>query len=65
YQICGVKVEFPYRAYGSQLAFMGKVITTLERAFRDPDGHCNALLESPTGSGKSLSLLCAALAWQQ
>ncbi|KAA8537397.1 hypothetical protein F0562_026916 [Nyssa sinensis] len=61
--IGGISVEFPYQPYGSQLAFMGRVISTLDRAQRD--GHCHALLESPTGTGKSLSLLCSTLAWQQ
>lgn len=63
YHIGGIQVEFPYRPYGSQLAFMGRVISTLDRAQRE--GHCHALLESPTGTGKSLSLLCSTLAWQQ
>ncbi|XP_015884086.1 uncharacterized protein LOC107419791 [Ziziphus jujuba] len=63
YHIGGVQVEFPYRPYGTQLAFMGRVISTLERAHKD--GHCHAILESPTGTGKSLSLLCSTLAWLQ
>ncbi|XP_059295331.1 uncharacterized protein LOC132048642 [Lycium ferocissimum] len=56
--IGGIPVEFPY-----QLAYMNRVIVTLDRAHRE--GKSNALLESPTGTGKSLSLLCSALAWQQ
>ncbi|GFP82753.1 fanconi anemia group j protein homolog [Phtheirospermum japonicum] len=61
--IGGIPVEFPYQPYGTQLAFMNRVISTLDRSQRD--GHCHALLESPTGTGKSLSLLCSAIAWQQ
>lgn len=61
--IGGIPVEFPYQPYGTQLAFMNRVIATLDRAHRE--GRSHALLESPTGTGKSLSLLCSALAWQQ
>lgn len=61
--IGGISVEFPYQPYGTQLAYMNRVIVTLDRAHRD--GHSHALLESPTGTGKSLSLLCSTLAWQQ
>ncbi|KAM0056972.1 putative DNA helicase [Helianthus debilis subsp. tardiflorus] len=61
--IGGIPIEFPYPPYGSQLAYMSRVITTLDRAQRD--GHFHALLESPTGTGKSLSLLCSVLAWQK
>jgi fanconi anemia group J protein len=56
--IAGVKLHFPFQPYPSQLAFMSKAIL----AFRN---STNALLESPTGSGKSLALLCAAIAWQE
>ncbi|CAI9786498.1 unnamed protein product [Fraxinus pennsylvanica] len=61
--IGGLPVEFPYQPYGTQLAFMNRVISTLDRSQRD--GNCHALLESPTGTGKSLSLLCSTIAWQQ
>ena len=58
YKIASYNVEFPHKAYGVQLGFMEKVLKAL-------DGSANALLEAPTGSGKTLSLLCAALAWQR
>ncbi|KAG1951787.1 Fanconi anemia group J protein [Pimephales promelas] len=58
YTIGGVKINFPCKAYPSQLAMMNSIIRGLNQG-----KHC--LLESPTGSGKSLALLCSALAWQQ
>ncbi|XP_040865065.1 Fanconi anemia group J protein isoform X1 [Glycine max] len=62
YLIRGLQVEFPYERYGSQFAFMARVISTLN--LTQKEGHCHALLESPSGTGKSLSLLCSSLAWQ-
>mmetsp|Transcript_9477 Transcript_9477/g.21020 ORF Transcript_9477/g.21020 Transcript_9477/m.21020 type:complete len:1041 (-) Transcript_9477:86-3208(-) len=58
YDIQGVPVEFPYEAYECQLAYMGSVVRALEAG-------SNALLESPTGTGKTLCLLCAALGWRR
>ncbi|XP_075049829.1 Fanconi anemia group J protein homolog [Mixophyes fleayi] len=58
YTIGGVKILFPCKAYPSQLAMMNSIMRGL-----NCKQHC--LLESPTGSGKSLALLCSALAWQQ
>ena len=58
YKIGGVPVSFPVKAYPSQMAMMAKIINSLQKGR-------NCLLESPTGSGKSLALLCAALAWQK
>ena len=51
-------MSFPVKAYPSQMAMMAKIIMSLQKGR-------NCLLESPTGSGKSLALLCAALAWQK
>uniref|UniRef100_A0AAV2J230 DNA 5'-3' helicase n=1 Tax=Knipowitschia caucasica TaxID=637954 RepID=A0AAV2J230_KNICA len=57
YTIGGVKIQFPCKAYPSQLAMMNSIVRGLN------NGQ-NCLLESPTGSGKSLALLCSTLAWQ-
>uniref|UniRef100_A0A9I9DVI0 Regulator of telomere elongation helicase 1 homolog n=1 Tax=Cucumis melo TaxID=3656 RepID=A0A9I9DVI0_CUCME len=58
YTIRGIGVDFPYDAYDCQLVYMEKVIQSLQE-------KCNALLESPTGTGKTLCLLCATLAWRK
>ncbi|EST05055.1 ATP-dependent helicase, C-terminal [Kalmanozyma brasiliensis GHG001] len=49
--------HFPYpQAYSIQLDLMRQVFSTIE------DGNVG-LFESPTGTGKSLSLICAAFTW--
>ncbi|KAL8230357.1 hypothetical protein R6Q57_000135 [Mikania cordata] len=58
YKIKGIDVEFPFEAYDCQLVYMEKVIQSLQ-------DKSNALLESPTGTGKTLCLLCATLAWRK
>lgn len=58
YAVSGVEIVFPCKAYPSQLSMMDKIVRSLSR-------KQNCLLESPTGSGKSLALLCSCLAWQQ
>ncbi|KAA8541819.1 hypothetical protein F0562_022971 [Nyssa sinensis] len=58
YKIRGIDVDFPFEAYDCQLEYMEKVIQSLQN-------RCNALLESPTGTGKTLCLLCATLAWRK
>ena len=55
--IKGIEVLFPFKPYDCQLTYMEKVIDTLQ------DGS-SALLESPTGTGKTLSLLCSVLGWR-
>lgn len=55
-EIRGIPVSFPFEPYSIQKDYMDKVIQCLQ------DGS-NGILESPTGTGKTLSLLCASLAW--
>lgn len=56
-EINSINVDFPYEPYPAQVQYMSHVIESLRT------GN-NALLESPTGTGKTLCLLCAALAWR-
>ncbi|KAJ3053911.1 Regulator of telomere elongation helicase 1 [Rhizophlyctis rosea] len=58
YDLKGITVLFPFPAYNCQLNLMKKMISSLQ------SGQ-NALLESPTGTGKTLCLLCATLAWKE
>ncbi|XP_014290418.1 regulator of telomere elongation helicase 1 homolog [Halyomorpha halys] len=52
----GIEVDFPFEPYEEQVKYMTKVIECLEnRKF--------GVLESPTGTGKTLSLLCSTLSW--
>lgn len=54
----GVEINFPFEPYACQADYMKKVIQCLQEGV-------NGILESPTGTGKTLSLLCAALAWRE
>ena len=54
--IDGTCINFPFTPYDIQVEYMRKVLESL-------DGAKNALLESPTGTGKTLSLLCSSLGW--
>lgn len=54
--ISGIPVNFPFEPYDVQKAYMERVIESLQN-------NTHALLESPTGTGKTLSLLCSSLAW--
>ena len=55
-EIEGIPIFFPYKPYENQIVYMSKVIESLNNG-------CIAALESPTGTGKTLCLLCASLAW--
>ena len=52
----GINVQFPFTPYKVQEIYMQTVLKACNNSQ-------NALLESPTGTGKTLSLLCSSLAW--
>ena len=53
-----IDFKFPYEPYGIQSEFMNSLYHVLE------EGKIG-IFESPTGTGKSLSLICGALRWLQ
>ncbi|XP_043351971.1 regulator of telomere elongation helicase 1 isoform X18 [Dermochelys coriacea] len=54
----GIAVDFPFQPYRCQEEYMTKVLECLQK-------KVNGILESPTGTGKTLCLLCATLAWRE
>ncbi|PNJ05680.1 RTEL1 isoform 1, partial [Pongo abelii] len=50
--------NFPFQPYKCQQEYMTKVLECLQQ-------KVNGILESPTGTGKTLCLLCTTLAWRE
>lgn len=57
-KIKGLCFQFPFTPYPSQVEYMNSLVIALNKKE-------NAMLESPTGTGKTLSLLIPALAYQE
>jgi regulator of telomere elongation helicase 1 len=51
-----ITLYFPYKPYDCQVKYMSTVVKSLVQ-------RTHAALESPTGTGKTLCLLTACLAW--
>lgn len=54
----GVEIQFPFDPYSIQKCMMSQIVGRLTNKE-------HGLIESPTGTGKTLVLLCSALAWQK
>ncbi|EGV65861.1 hypothetical protein CANTEDRAFT_101726 [Yamadazyma tenuis ATCC 10573] len=51
------KFHHPYEPYDIQLQLMGEIYEAIDKGFKV------GLFESPTGTGKTLSLICATMSW--
>ena len=60
--INGINIYFPYDIYSNQSKYMEKIILLLNDRVNSNIKNI-AALESPTGTGKTLCLLCSTLAW--
>jgi regulator of telomere elongation helicase 1 len=61
--IHGIEVYFPYPPYECQLNYMTKGTRAINVVIEALNNKSIAALESPTGTGKTLCLLCSALGW--
>lgn len=55
--VAGERIVFPYTPYKTQMILINQAIQAIQQGK-------NALLESPTGTGKSIAILSAILAWK-
>ena len=60
--INGIDIYFPYEVYDNQKKYMENIIQLLNSRINLNRTNI-AALESPTGTGKTLCLLCSTLAW--
>ena len=61
--IDGINIKFPYKPYEVQIEYMKRLIELCSTKIIKNNYEGLAALESPTGTGKTLSLLCSLLAW--